>query len=449
MSVRPEWWGGAECTVNRVGQHYFEQLERTGHAHRLDDLDRIAALGIRRLRFPVLWERAWQAPTRSYDFSWSDLWIERLRSLGIEPILGLLHHGSGPPQTHLLDPDFPEEFARFAATVARRYPWVTCYTPINEVLTTARFSALYGHWYPHAKDDRSFVRALLSQVRATQLAMRAIRDVSPNAQLITTEDIGTTFATSALDYQARFDNQRRWLSLDLLLGWVRPGHELYTYLTRVGGASEAELEQIAAQPCEPSIIGLNYYVTSDRFLDHRIDLYPAALHGGNGRDCYADVEAVRSTGANIVGHCEILRLAWQRYERPLALTEVHLGCSDEAEQARWLEEAWLGACSACELGADIRAVTAWSLFGAFDWNSLVTRCDGHYEPGAFDTRCSPPRPTQVAHLIRQLANAGARQSQSALGWWRRTERCVYPAEEPSGVHPRQVLESAHVRKRQR
>ncbi len=58
-SPRPslELWGGVECTVNRVGDRYFEQLERTGHAHRPGDLDLFAELGITALRYPILWER--------------------------------------------------------------------------------------------------------------------------------------------------------------------------------------------------------------------------------------------------------------------------------------------------------------------------------------------------------------------------------------------------------
>ena len=51
-------WAGPECTVNRVGDAYRDQLEETGFAQRLDDLDRIAGLGIQRIRLPLLWERS-------------------------------------------------------------------------------------------------------------------------------------------------------------------------------------------------------------------------------------------------------------------------------------------------------------------------------------------------------------------------------------------------------
>ena len=36
-------WGGVECTINRVGDRYFNQLERSGHWQRADnDLARFA-----------------------------------------------------------------------------------------------------------------------------------------------------------------------------------------------------------------------------------------------------------------------------------------------------------------------------------------------------------------------------------------------------------------------
>jgi lipoprotein-releasing system permease protein len=43
----PELWAGVECTVNRVRDEFFHQLERNGHAARRDDLERIAALGVK------------------------------------------------------------------------------------------------------------------------------------------------------------------------------------------------------------------------------------------------------------------------------------------------------------------------------------------------------------------------------------------------------------------
>ena len=419
-------WGGVECTVNRVGDRYFSQMRRNGHAQRISDLDRFASLGIEALRQPVLWELIAPEGLEAADWSMPDAWLPRLRELGIRPIATLLHHGSGPRDTSLVDPEFPQKLARFARAVAERYPWVTDYTPVNEPLTTARFSAVYGHWYPHRKDDRSFVQALLNECLGTVLAMREIRKVNPQARLIQTDDAGETFAaTPGVEKQARFENQRRWLAFDLLMGDVTPEHPLWHYLV-ASGADEAVLEALADDPCSPDVIALNYYLTSDRVLDERLEHFPSGSHGGNGVARYADVEAMRARKEGIPGHREMLLRAWNRYRRPVALGEVHLGCTRE-EQLRWLVEAWRGCQSAREVGADVCALTVWSLLGAFDWNRLVTAETGFYEPGAWDIRGPEPRETAIAAVVRDLA-AGQIPDHPALeteGFWRRRERLFW------------------------
>src|SRR3712207_4540582 len=180
-ATRPplEIWGGLECTVARIGDAYVDQTRLNGHHDRREDLDAFAGLGLRALRYPVLWERiAPHGPERA-DWRWTDERLPRLRDLGIRPIAGLLRHGSGPRDTDLSQPDLPAKLARFAAAVAERYPWLDHYTPVNEPLTTARFSGLYGHWYPHGRDYGLFLRQVVNQVNGVRLAMQAIRRVNP------------------------------------------------------------------------------------------------------------------------------------------------------------------------------------------------------------------------------------------------------------------------------
>ena len=119
---RPQIWGGVECTVNRVGDKYFDQLERSGHDHRLEDLDRFAALGIQTLRYPILWERVAPEGLGRADWTWPDQRLGRLQDLGITPVIGLVHHGSGPRHTNLLDPAFPLLLAEYAGEVAAPGP---------------------------------------------------------------------------------------------------------------------------------------------------------------------------------------------------------------------------------------------------------------------------------------------------------------------------------------
>jgi dTDP-4-dehydrorhamnose reductase len=424
-------WGGVECTVNRVGDTFFDQLERNGHAYRLEDLRLFAQLGIRTLRFPILWERTAPDGIETASWQWADERMELMRELGITPIVGLVHHGSGPTSTSLVDRDFPGKLAAYARAVAERYPWVEHYTPVNEPLTTARFSGLYGVWYPHGRSDRTFLDALVNECHATALAMHEIRAVNPRALLVQTEDLGKTHSSPRLRYQARFENQRRWLTFDLLCGRVDEHHALWRYLFQ-HLRNDDRLVWLRENPTPPDIIGLNYYVTSERYLDERITRYSGCPVGGNKRHRYVDIEAVRVLADGIDGPERLIREAWERYRIPIAVTEAHIGCA-RPEQMRWLGEIHTAAQRLRDSGVDIRAVTAWALLGTYDWHCLVTRCEGFYEPGVFDVRSGAPRPTALARMIRSLIESGRFEHPllDVPGWWRRPDRLLYKPVESS------------------
>jgi dTDP-4-dehydrorhamnose reductase len=439
-----ELWGGHECTVNRVGDRFFDQTVRTGHQDRLSDLQRFADLGVKALRYPILWERVSPDRPDQRDWRWSDERLRELQRLGVSVIAGLIHHGSGPRYTHLLDDRFAPGLAAHARAVAERYPWIQDWTPVNEPLTTARFSALYGHWYPHARDEGAFFGALLNQIDAVRLSMKAIREVIPNARLIQTDDLGHTFATPPLEHQAAFDNERRWLGWDLLTGRLAPGDLMWRRMAEHG--LEARVAAMVADPCPPDVVGVNYYLSSERFLDHRADRYPLHCRGHNFEQSFADVEAVRAVAPGPMGIERLLLATWERYGLPIAITECHNGCTRE-EQMRWLAETWDAATRLRHRGAPIVAVTAWSLLGAYDWNRLLTVEGGHYEVGVFDIRAPDgPRPTAMADLCRRLAQEGAREATSGAvarhpatacpGWWSRDIRYIYEPVRPVNARGR-------------
>ena len=377
----------------------------------------------------MLWERTAPHGLDAADWSWPDKRLTRLRELGIRPIVGLVHHGSGPRDTSLIDPKFPERLAAYARVVAERYPWVDAWTPVNEPLTTARFSALYGLWYPHTNDNVMFCRALLNQCRAVVLAMREIRKVNPDAQLVQTDDLGKTHSTPHMHYQASYENERRWVTWDLLCGRLGDRTTMHDWM-RMIGIAEADLAWFRDNPCPPDLIGVNHYLSSERFLDERLERYPAEIHGTNGYEWYADVHAPRVLGPGTDGPELLLREAWERYRIPIAVTEAHNGCTRE-EQLRWIDEVWRAALTLRDEGVDVRAMTLWSLLGACGWNELLTSGTDHYEPGVFDVRGPEPRPTALATMARALASDAAWDHPvlESPGWWRRDERLWY---EPHG-----------------
>ena len=142
----PEVWGGIECSYTRTKDFYGDQLAYCGHYRRgMLDLYKVVSLGIKALRYPVLWERN----CKDNCWPWVECQLNMLRRYRIRTIAGLVHHGSGPSHATLSDACFPSELAKYASRVAQKFPYVEYYTPVNEPLTTARFCGLYGIWYPH------------------------------------------------------------------------------------------------------------------------------------------------------------------------------------------------------------------------------------------------------------------------------------------------------------
>jgi dTDP-4-dehydrorhamnose reductase len=413
-------WGGLECTINRVCDHYFDQFAQA-NLYAEPNQELIAGLGIQKLRFPVLWERHQPAQETDIDWSYTDGQLAFYRDRGIDVIATLVHHGSGPSFTNLLDPQFPYLLADYARQVAIRYPWLEYFTPVNEPLTTARFSGLYGLWYPHHTSDNSMLRCLLHELKGIVLSMKAIREINPRAKLVQTEDLGKTYSTPKLAYQARFENERRWLTYDILCGRFDKKHRLWQYVLR-SGVTESELEFFQENPCVPDHFGFNFYVTSERFLDERLDRYPHLRPGGNGRHRYVDTEAARVPVEEPTGLAVLLREAWERYQHSLVITEVHLHCHRE-EQLRWFRHIYDQCMELRKEGVPVEAITAWSLMGSYGWNKLLTGDSNDYEQGAFDLRGGRPRPTALAGYIRSIGrNSTVDHLAATPGWWLRESR---------------------------
>ena len=402
-----ELWASPEPTIVRLDvATYRDQCVETGHFERERDIERLAALRVSASRYPVLWEHVERLGAGARDYAWPERRLNALARGGIEPLVTLLHHGSGPRHTSLLDDAFPELFSDYAEATARRFPWIERWTPINEPLTTARFSTLYGVWYPKARDHRAFGRAMLNQARAILLGFARIRSIVPAARLILTEDLQGFVAGDAgvSDYVAH-KRERAYLSLDLLCGNVRPGHALWDYLTRECGLAPRELDGLRRLARPPDLMGWNYYPNSERYLS-------SSTQG------HADNVALVDVAPERLAPRRLLRAAWERYRLPMALSEVHV-IGSEHERVRWLLQRYDDVVALRSEGVDLRAFGAWAAFGMVDWNSLLVERAGCTEDGIY-TCAGPgrePEWTAVADALRSLASGARVARGSRPGWW--------------------------------
>ena len=407
-----EVWASPEPTFARISAHETrEQLAETGHEARDGDMDLLASLGVSAARYPVLWEKC--APQRDAlpDFTRARARLGALRRAGIEPVVTLLHHGSGPAYTSLIDPDFPEALARYAGEVARAFPWVRRWTPVNEPLTTARFSTLYGTWYPNLRDDRAFGHAIVHEALGILLAMEAIRAEVPGAQHVLTEDLQSftpldaeplTLATVA------HQHERTFLSVELLMGRVVAGHPMHAYLTETCGVASALLERVARHAAAPDLLGWNYYPNSERVFSS----VPGSVDGG-----ISDIPRVVHAPGSISPE-PLLRAAHARLGLPFGLSEVHVN-ANERGRVRWLAQRRDDLLRLVADGLPVRMLGAWAAFGLIDWDSLLMRREGYSEDGIF-TFAPPgkaPNETALSAGVRALAAGQGFDVPEELGWW--------------------------------
>jgi len=411
-AVLPELWASPEATVARISEsRRRDQLDDTGHLYRESDLDLIADLGVAASRYPVLWEHVEPRGPGERRFAWADRRLHGLIDRGVEPIVTLLHHGSGPYWTNLFDPSFATHFAEYAASVARRYPWVKRWNPINEPLTTARFSTLYGAWYPNRVFDHgAFGRAVINQVTAILRAMERISDVIPDARFMLTEDLQSfTAGHESRETYVAHKRERMYLSCELLQGRVVPGHPMHAYLVEDGGIAAAELLALSRRSRPPDLMGWDYYPNSERWL---------------GRDGTHETNLpLVDVAPSRLNMRRLLRNAYARLGLPIALAKVHV-IGNERERARWMLQRLDDALTCAAAGVPIVAFGAWAAFGLLDWTSLLCAEDQIKEDGVytFAGKDGIPQSTLVAGTLRELARGRIPDKPDELGWWERMSR---------------------------
>lgn len=411
----PEIWASPEPTFARIDHaRTRDQLRETGHDSRESDVDLLAGLGVAATRYPVLWEKVAPHHPQVRDYGWAARRLNALAERGVEPIVTLLHHGSGPAYTSLVDPAFPHLFAEYAAATARRFPWVKRWTPINEPLTTARFSTLYAAWYPNRFfDDAAFGRAIVNEALAFAWASERIREVVPDASFLLTEDLQSfTPADEGVAAYVAHKGERRYLSCELLQGRIADGHPMHRYLSETCGIPARELANLARNPQPPDVMGWNYYPNSERWLE-------SDGHGGHRNLGLVDLAPER------LDLRALLRGAHARLGLPFALSEVHV-LGNERERARWLLQRFADAQAVQAEGVPVVGFGAWAAFGMVDWTSLLCREERFSEDGVF-TFAGPhgiPQRTLVADVLSALAQGRVPELPAQAAWWESARSAV-------------------------
>lgn len=383
---------GIENSAPVIDGRRVDQMQKCGHyANPERDFDLVGDLGINFLRYGVPLHVVFVTPDR-FDWSFSDRVFGALKARDIVPIADLCHFGVPDWLGNFQNPDFPEQFARYARAFATCYPWIQLYTPINEMFICATFSARFGWWNEQLTGDRPFVTALKHIVRANILAMEAILDVRPSAIFIQSESAEHHHAASPAAFgQASRRNAMRFLSLDLNYGHDVDA-KMYEYLID-NGMTRDEYRFFGEHSLrQHAILGTDYY----HYSEHRVA-----------------ADGISSEPGDVLGYEGIAREYHARYRLPVMHTETNFPQGPTGDEAvKWLHRQWESAIRVRDGGIPLVGFTWYSLTDQVDWDTAMREDNGRVNPlGLYDLdRNIRPVGTAYRQLIADWQNVLPTQS---------------------------------------
>ena len=335
-----------------------DQLEQCGHYERWrDDFALASSLGVGALRYGPAWYRTNPAPGQ-YDWSSVDAQMHWLEKSGLVVIADLCHFGAPDWITGFQDPALRIHLADYAREFARRYPFVSHFTPINEMFVAANFSAMMGWWNDCSTGTRSFARAIANVSMAHELAVEAILAERPNATIVQVESIErfspADDSREALT-QTEFWSSARFAALDLTLGRT-PSSPMLALLTEAGltTADFAFLREPRARG--QRWLGVDYYITSEQSVDDR------------GR---------KRTARDRVGLAALGCEYYDRYRLPLFISETSRVASRAVD---WLDDQWAETRMLMATGVPVRGFTWFPLGDVIDWRHALREKRGDVDP---------------------------------------------------------------------
>jgi beta-glucosidase/6-phospho-beta-glucosidase/beta-galactosidase len=347
---------GIECSYPTVqGGKRRDQLDETGHYdHWHEDLELCREVGARFVRYGPPYYKMHTGPHK-YDWSWTDEVLPVMLDIGLTPIVDLCHFGLPDWAGDFQNNDWSFLFADYAEAFARRYPWIKYYTPVNEILVCARFSAKEGIWNEQLKSDKAMVTAHGNMCSATLNGIKQILEVRPDAVFIQSETAEAFFASCPeASRDTEFRNELRFITFDFLYGNEVEG-EVLKFLMDNGVSwedykSTLEYGRRYGPHC---IMGMDYYAANERLV----------VEDGSEKEI-----------GPVLGWHSIALQYYERYRKPMMLTETNTLDAETAPD--WLWKTWYNiACLRAE-GIPVIGFTWYSLQDQVDWDIQLREIRG-------------------------------------------------------------------------
>lgn len=320
--------GGFECSCHRLHDgRRLDLLASTRHDELADaDYARLRAIGSTACRDGVPWVTVERA-SGQFDFSRVARMLHAADRNDVQVVWDLMHFG-WPEDADPFAPSFPSRFARYAAAFARWYANETdqlpMITPVNEVSFLAWAGGDVRCMNPFEAARGVELKAQL--VRATIEAIEAIVAVLPHARFLQPEPVIHIVPPPErrnLWARVESDNLLQDQAWDMLTGRVWPS---------LGG-----------DPKYLDLIGVNFY-PNNQFTP--------------------DGETIVRGDVRYKPFSKMLLEVWQRYERPMIVSETG---AEGDERAPWLRYVAGQCVAALRQGCELHGVTLYPIVNHPGW----------------------------------------------------------------------------------
>ncbi len=299
-----------------------------------EDFDIAKKLNLNAFRFGIEWSRmepqegVWdEAAVEHYR-----VYISELKKRGLEPFLNVWHwtvpvwfdeKGGFTKKGNL------RLFDRFVEKVAQEYVQDLKYIiTINEPNVYTFYGYVSGRWPPGKKNPYKAVRVYFNLIAAHKRAYKILKSHKKSLQIGIAPQLG--------NIQAK--RPHKWFD-EFVTQLMRNGWNWWFY-------NRTRNQQ--------DFIGFNYYFTDYFKGPKRIN--PKVPVGDLG--WYMEPE----------GLYPIMLRIWDRYKKPIIVTENGLADARDEFRQWWLEETMIAMERALSEGVDIRGYFHWSLLDNFEWS---------------------------------------------------------------------------------
>lgn len=270
------------------------------------------------------------------DFTSIDPMIEAMNTEQILPIWDLCHYGFSDD----LDP-FSDEFTRRFADYCRaaaeyvvpRMHGPHFFTPVNEITFFSFCGGEWGWVAPYKKTKQERFEFRLALCKAAIAGAKAIREVDPEARMVHIDPLVQVVAPRDRPDQAEAAWHETYV--DTFLAW----DVLYG----------KEHPEFGGSPDVLDIVGANNYSFGQ--MEYR-------EHGPH--------KALEPNDDRIKPLCDLLRIVWERYRRPMIIGETS-GMGQG--RAAWLKDVMEESLAAVDSGIDLHGICLFPAVDMPDWHT--------------------------------------------------------------------------------